>query len=216
MGTFCNDLLSKCAQMFVCVQILVNLTLEEQINLYRQLGDILNTSQHKLQSWCLTLPAHPCAIKSIKAFIVGMFRLQAEFVSWDFELEATWTQSPLKRESLYITWHISLPKSQWWTYYTEQRILMGCCSKAIYVNIWVVVYQLLCNFRTYFWWCWLTIKLPQRKIMLRKFLILFLSPFCPLFLFCLFSYLHLVFAHFFVFLFLFWFPWIFSFRLFLS
>jgi hypothetical protein len=36
--------------MFVCVQILVNLTLEEQINLYRQLGDILNTSQHKLQS----------------------------------------------------------------------------------------------------------------------------------------------------------------------
>jgi hypothetical protein len=52
--------------------------------------------------------------------------------------------------------------------------------------------------------------------MLRKFLILFLSPFCPLFLFWLFSYLHLVFTHFFVFLFLFWFPWIFSFRLFLS
>jgi hypothetical protein len=72
--------------------------------------------------WCyLTPPAHPCAIKSIKAFIVGMFRLQAEFISWDFELEATWTQTPLKRESLYITWHISLPKSQWWTCYTETK-----------------------------------------------------------------------------------------------
>ncbi|KAH9559834.1 hypothetical protein CY35_06G075700 [Sphagnum magellanicum] len=35
---------------FFLNQILVNLTLEEQINLYRQLGDILNTSQHKLQS----------------------------------------------------------------------------------------------------------------------------------------------------------------------